>query len=261
MSDYTKDGVLHCGECNEPKERLFELLGKTIHVHKMCKCEREKEYEREKRIQEQRAKEEEVIRLEKIERSRQKCFESKEQMGYTFESDDKTNEVTKVAKNYVDNFEKIDTGLLLYGSVGTGKTFSACCIANALIEKGYTVLVTNFPKIVNELQGTFNKQPYIDKLVDYDLLIIDDLASERRTEYMDEMVTNIIDSRYRANKPVVITTNLTSEDMVSSNDINRQRIYSRLYEMCYPYEVKGEDRRKGKRISIKEKYKGVLEND
>ena len=87
------------------------------------------------------------------------------------------------------------------------------------------------------------------------LLVIDDLASERRTEYMDEMVTNVIDSRYRNGKPVIITTNLTADEMVYSEDVNRQRIYSRLYEMCVFYEVKGDDRRKSKQKD----FKNILE--
>lgn len=262
MSDYTKDGVLHCGTCNKPKEKILTVLGKDIHIDKMCDCEKAEEENYKVRIEEQRAKDEKARRQEIIERNRKKCFESQEQMNYTFDNDDNKNEISKIAKNYADKFEELNgLGLLLYGSVGTGKTFSACCIANALIDKGYKVLVTNFPKIANELQSTFEKQEYIDKLVGFDLLVIDDLASERRTEYMDEMVTNVIDSRYRNGKPVIITTNLKAEDMVSSGDVNRQRIYSRLYEMCYPYETKGEDRRKNKRKNIKEKYKGVLEND
>ena len=255
MSDYKKDGVLHCGTCNKPKEKKMSVLGKDVFVRQMCDCEKAEEENRKARIEEQRAKDENARRQEIIERNRKRCFESQEQMNYTFDNDDKINEISKIAKNYAEKFETINAGLVFYGSVGTGKTFSACCIANALIDKGYKVLVTNFPKIVNELQSTFEKQEYIDNLVGFDLLVIDDLASERRTEYMDEMVTNVIDSRYRNGKPVIITTNLTADDMVYSEDVNRQRIYSRLYEMCVFYEVKGDDRRKSKQKD----FKNILE--
>ena len=255
MSDYKKDGVLHCGTCNKPKEKKMSVLGKDVFVRQMCDCEKAEEENRKARIEEQRAKDENARRQEIIERNRKRCFESQEQMNYTFDNDDKINEISKIAKNYAEKFETINAGLVFYGSVGTGKTFSACCIANALIDKGYKVLVTNFPKIVNELQSTFEKQEYIDNLVGFDLLVIDDLASERRTEYMDEMVTNVIDSRYRNGKTVIITTNLTADEMVYSEDVNRQRIYSRLYEMCVFYEVKGDDRRKNKQKD----FKNILE--
>lgn len=256
MSDYKKDGVLYCGTCNKPKEKKLTVLGKDIFIGQMCDCKKAEEEKHKAKIEEQRAKDEKARRQEIIEHNRKKCFESQEQMNYTFDNDDNKNEISKIAKNYADKFEELnDTGLVLYGSVGTGKTYSACCIANALIDKGYKVLVTNFPKIANELQSTFEKQEYIDNLVGFDLLVIDDLASERRTEYMDEMVTNVIDSRYRNGKPVIITTNLTADEMVYSEDVNRQRIYSRLYEMCVFYEVKGDDRRKSKQKD----FKNILE--
>ena len=254
MKDYTKDGVTYCGKCNEPKEKILYVGDKSLRPHLMCKCEREAK-------QKQEAEDKKIQALAKIDKNRQICFESEEQMKFTFASDDQTNEISKVAINYADKFKELNNvGLVFYGSVGTGKTFSACCIANALIDKGYFCKVTTFPKIVNELHDTFKKQEYIDNLISYDLLVIDDLASERRSEYMDEMVTNIIDSRYRNGKPVIITTNLTAEEMVYSEDINRQRIYSRLYEMCIFYEVKGNDRRIKKQKEF-EKILGGLKND
>ena len=248
MKDFKKNGVTYCGKCKEPKEKILYVGDKTIRPHCMCKCEREEVKKRE-------AEEQKLKQYERIQRNRQICFESEEQMTATFENDDGINEISKIAKNYADKFEELNnTGLVFYGSVGTGKTFSACCIANALIDKGYKVLVTNFPKIVNELHDTFKKQEYIDRLVSFDLLIIDDLASERRTEYMDEMVTNVIDSRYRNGKPVIITTNLTAQEMEYTEDVNRQRVYSRLYEMCMFYEVKGTDRR----VNKQEQFKDIL---
>jgi len=63
---------------------------------------------------------------------------------------------------------------------------------------------------------------------------------------MGEIIQNIIDSRYRAGLPLIITTNLTSEELKKPAEIRKQRIYSRLYEMCYPVEVTGNDRRKKK---------------
>ena len=61
---------------------------------------------------------------------------------------------------------------------------------------------------------------------------------------MNEIVTNIIDNRLRIRKPLIITTNLTKEALLYTDDLSKQRVYSRLLEMCHPYEVKGSDRRK-----------------
>lgn len=63
---------------------------------------------------------------------------------------------------------------------------------------------------------------------------------------MNEMVFNVIDARYRSGKPLIVTSNLTSEELMRPNNIDKQRIYSRVLEMCFPVEVKGVDRRKKK---------------
>ena len=181
-------------------------------------------------------------------------------MQWTFANDDMENEqITKAMKRYVDNFPELKRqgkGLLLYGSVGRGKTYAACEVANALIDKGYSVLVTNFSRVLNTLQSTFEKQEYIDSLNKFALLVIDDLGIERSTEFAKEQVYNIIDSRYRAGLPLIITTNLTSDELKHPNEMRKQRIYSRLFEMCMPLEVAGADRRKQK---LKEEY-GTLGN-
>jgi DNA replication protein DnaC len=78
----------------------------------------------------------------------------------------------------------------------------------------------------------------------YALLVIDDLMAERKTEYMQEIVFNVIDSRYNANLPTIVTSNLTADAIKNPADLAYQRIFSRLLEMCLPVEVKGEDRRR-----------------
>ena len=122
-------------------------------------------------------------------------------------------------------------------ALGTG-------IASELIDKGYKCLMTNFPRIINEVSGLYEgKQAYIDGLNRYELLVIDDMAIERDTEYVAEIVHNIIDSRYRAGLPLIITTNLTVEEFAHPKDVRKARIYSRLKEMCVPIPLVGRDRR------------------
>lgn len=140
---------------------------------------------------------------------------------------------------------KAGKGLLFYGGVGTGKTFAAACIANALIDQGKPCLVTNFARLVGTIGGMYDgRQEYIDGLDRFELLVIDDLASERDTEYMGEIVHNVIDARYRSGKPLIVTTNLTLAELGNPTDVRRQRVYSRVLEMCFPVEVSGGDRRR-----------------
>ena len=251
---YGDDGILYCGKCDTPKQCKIELFGRKRVVFCLCKCKaEEREAERIKQLQ--------AEKKQHIKRLRQLGFPDAEMQKWTFDKDDGTNEkISAVAKNYVEQFDEMKKrgkGLLFFGKVGTGKTFISACIANALINEGRACLVTNFARLVNTMQGMYEgKQEYIDSLNKFDLLVIDDLASERDTEYMGEIVQNIIDSRYRAGLPLIITTNLTSDELKHPNEMRKQRIYSRLFEMCLPVEVTGADRRKQK---LKDEY-GTIGN-
>lgn len=251
------EGLLCCGKCHTRKETIIVLAnGKQLKPRCVCKCEQERMHEEEEK---RKAKELE----EKVKELRKMGFPDAEMSRFTFENDDRSNEyISDVAKRYADNFTTMYSkhkGLLLFGTVGTGKTYIAACIANALIDRGYTCLVTNFARLTNTISGMYDgKQEYIDGLDRFSLLVIDDLASERDTEYMNEIVTNIIDARYRSGKPMIVTTNLTSEELKNPRDVRKQRIYSRLMEMCIPLEVKGTDRRKKKLIDEKNEFDELL---
>ena len=136
-------------------------------------------------------------------------------------------------------------GLLLWGSVGTGKSFLAGCIANALMEREVPVRMTNFARIMNELNSSFSgRNDIVDKLCRYPLLIIDDFGMERGTEYALEQVYNIVDSRYRSQKPLIVTTNLTLDEIRHPQDTAHARIYDRILEMCVPISCIGASLRK-----------------
>lgn len=242
--DYEQDGLLYCGKCHTPKQAMIEIYG-TIHKPMcMCKCENER-YEREKKEAEHRS------RMARLDSLRKEGFPDADLEKCTFDKDDGGSpKIMRVAKNYASNFSEMKRrgkGLVFFGGVGTGKTFAAACIANALISKGIPCMVTNFARLTNTLFGmNENKQSYIDGLNQYELLVIDDLASERDTEYMQETVMNIIDSRYRSGLPIIVTTNLTAQQLKSPSDVRRERIFSRLMEMCVLIEADGKDRRKAK---------------
>ena len=241
--EYIKDGHAFCKVCHERKDgKVMEFFDNKMIFKISCKCDRNRE-----------AKEKERQKQLEIERLKSICFTSIIQWAYTFENyQGKENQSLIIAKNFVKDYEEIkkeNIGLLFYGSVGSGKTYLACSIANALIEQYQVrVKIRNFAQIINELQkGGFDldKNAYIESLVNTSVLILDDLGIERDTSYAKEQVYNIVNNRYLKQKPTIFTTNLSYDTIVNCTEsVEYQRIYSRIIEMCIPVMVVGEDFRK-----------------
>lgn len=244
--DYYEDGLLHCGVCKKKKETIVKLGNFDRKVGCICDCEKQ----REKELAEDQRKRQ---IMHQVERLRSSGFTDAEMSRMTFDNDDGANpKLTKIAKRYVELFPdmlKNGKGLLLYGDVGGGKTFISACIANALIDRLHPCMVTNFARLANKISERFEgRQEYLDSLNRFDLLVIDDLGAERDSEYMAEIVMTVIDARYRCKKPLIVTTNLTADDLQDKSNIRKERIYSRLFEMCYPIKVESVDRRLAKSL-------------
>ena len=181
---------------------------------------------------------------------------------WTFEHDNGRNPQTETARFYVESWETMQAeniGYLFWGGVGTGKSYLAACIANALMEKEVAVCMTNFATILGDLAASFEgRNEYISRLCSYPLLILDDFGMERGTEYGLEQVYSVIDSRYRSGKPLIATTNLTLEELQHPEDTAHARIYDRLLEMCSPLCFTGENLRKAAAQGKMEQLKRLL---
>ncbi len=233
--------LLYCGKCRTAKQHRIHLFGKEYVVTCVCQCEHER---REAEREAQRRKEQLIA----INRMKAAGLQDKALKNYTFANDIGDNPNMPKAKNYVKHWKEMyseNIGLFLYGNVGTGKSFFAGCIANALIEQGVPVLMTNFSKVLNSLTRMFeeDRNAYIESLNKYHLLIIDDLGIERNTEYAMEQVFGVIDGRYRSGKPMIITTNLSWFDITHPRDLMHVRIYDRIREVCQPIAFTGRNYR------------------
>ena len=156
----------------------------------------------------------------------------------------------KVAEWYVDTYHERranNEGLMFMGDTGTGKTFYACCIANALIRKGVAVWVTTMQPLLRKA-GDFSKADEVMRQVQsIDLLILDDFGTSQNSARNLDLMFEIIDTRARSGLPLIITTNLAPHDF-KEPPLELKRIYSRIKEMCWssadsPVRMSGADLR------------------
>ena len=201
--------------------------------------------------------------MERIKRRKAQGLQDRYLYDYTFANDNGQNPLLDKARAYVENWKeayKNNTGLLLFGDVGTGKSFFAGCIANALLDRDVPVLMTNFPTILNRLTGMFSEDraAFIASLDEYDLLIIDDLGVERSTDYAMEQMFFVIDSRYRSRRPMIITTNLKLAELKNPPDLAHARIYDRILERCAPILFAGKNFREENAGATKQAAKDIV---
>ena len=239
--DYVVDGVLYCGHCHTPKQVVKEWQGHVFHLPVACQCRKEA-------LQQQELEEKRRKAMEKVQRYRELGFSDAVLKNWTFSRDDGASpKYTEIMKRYVDHFAQCrqkGQGLLLYGSCGSGKTYAAAAIANALIEQGIPCLVSNFDRLFEKLTATRTQRSMeVEDLNKFELLVLDDLDAEADNKYIDNMIFRIVDSRYRAGLPMIVTTNLTKQELLNPCSVAKKRIYDRILERCCPIEMSGTNRR------------------
>ena len=230
-----QDGLIYCSKCHTPRQYRFTWLGQIRTPRMMCRCQTEEA---------DRKREEQAKRdfMDKVSRMKAAGLQDRSLREFTFANDRGINPEISRAHEYVNHWPEMkekNMGLLLWGDVGTGKSFFAGCIANALIEQGVPVLMTNFARILNTLTGMtgMERNEFVDSLSRYPLLILDDLGMERSSEFALEQVFHVIDSRYRSKLPMIVTTNLTLDEIKHPADLAHERIYDRVMERCVPVKI------------------------
>ncbi len=160
----------------------------------------------------------------------------------------------KKAVDFSESFEKENKNLYLYGDAGTGKTYMSSCIANRVLERGFTVYYQSAFKLLDMFEklkfGRYDdneqeKAEYETKYVyDVDLLIIDDVGTEFVTTYSSAALFDIIDSRIVSGKSTVISSNLGP---VKITDVYGTRLASRITGAFEPVGFVGKDLRRIKK--------------
>ena len=252
-----EDGLICCSKCHTPRQKRIEVAGKRMEPRCMCACQTA---DHEKREQERKHQE----FLDMVERNRSVGLPDPELRKHTFENDLGYNpKQIAMAKQYVQHWKEFlntSTGLLLWGNVGTGKSFIAGCIADALLDKGVPVIMTNFARLLNKLTDMYSgdRNAYIDSFRKFPLMIIDDLGVERNSEFAREQVFSVVDSRYRSQLPMIVTTNLSLEELKATTDLSKARIYGRVLERCLPIRVNEQNIRELNQAAVLARAKQLL---
>lgn len=159
--------------------------------------------------------------------------------------------VVGVVREYVERLDEnleAGCGLWLMGDVGTGKTSLAMLVSKAALEAGRSVAIYSLPRLLARIRRTYDaeagEQSYLEffqRLTAVDLLHVDDLGAEKRSDWVLEQLYALVDERYESQRSIVVTTNLEQaplEEQIGA------RTVSRLVEICGdPLPLFGEDLR------------------
>lgn len=250
--DYTVSGILYCGKCHTPKQYLApNPFGDPFLVGIACQCKKAEQQKEE--AEKQRQKNEDL---------RRRAFDTPGMYEKTFANDDgQTPTLSTIARTYAGDIaqpnKEVWSSLILFGDVDGGKSYAAASIVNELTDRGIPCLMRTIISLANDLFKTNDKNEYLSSLDRYRLLVLDDLGAERDSQWMFETIYQIIDYRTRTGLPMLITANLTWEEIKNPQDKRNKRIYSRVMEVCHPEEVKTAGRRSQ---AAAERYKKMREH-
>jgi len=162
-----------------------------------------------------------------------------------FRVNERNKAVYEAVKEYAENFaehKERGEGLYLSGGFGTGKTHLAAAVCHEVIRQGYQPIFGTMITLLERIKATYSgveetERQIIDRYINCDLLIVDDLGKERPTSWALEKLYEIINARYEDCRPVVITSNydikrLEERLAVGDNAETAGAIASRLYEIC-----------------------------
>ena len=235
MKHFTERSCVRCPDCGQVlKEIRIPWPGREeLVAHAACSCRLERE-EAERKVM-----------ADQERQRRMKALFDSSQLGPRFAACTFANwkraegaeVVHRAAKSYVEQWpQKLRNGesMLISGAPGNGKSHLAAAIVNELVPRGVAAVFANVPELLGRLRRTYNgsgenESRLLRALVDADLLVLDDLGAQKWSEWSEEMIYYLVNTRYNAKLPLVITTNATTSQLAESIG---PRSLSRLDEVC-----------------------------
>lgn len=258
---------LICEVCGEHKYTRY----KNFVIPTTCECDRKRIEEGKKRDEEDKKRQ----RQYRLDRLIENSMMDEQFKSCTFENykvDKYNKKIYQLAKRYCEKWPEMlknNIGLMFYGKQGIGKSYASFCIANYLLERFIPVVAVSSIALLERFKKNYNsygndgEYEILNQLKQADLLILDDLGAENDTNWVKEKLYEIIDTRDRQNKPLIITTNLTTqqlqEKLTGKDGVNRT--YDRIVKMCQPIEVVGKSHRIEEAKRKNELLKELLQGD
>jgi len=271
---YNPPEPVPCEYCGAPRHTMGIRVGSRIvwapYGPERCTCpEAVAAHEREEA--ERLAKEEAIRRAKEAERLNERIHKIVGESGMgerflrrtfdTFKVTKDNRKAYEMAKRYADNFDDMlpqrggpepgRNGLFIAGATGIGKTHLAAAIANQLMSQGVPVVCMTMIDLLERIKRTFKREDIdessvLDIYKTVPLLVIDDIGKEPATEWAISTIYNIINGRYEAYLPIIVTTNYDDASLIkrltpeNGDSIAAEAIVDRLREMCQGIVMSGE---------------------
>lgn len=234
-ADYIgEDGLLYCGVCHKPKQLRLEIFDGVTIVPMLCEHEAERQ-NAESEAQRHRAKVADLYRLSDAPLSVKACTLDAWKADV---SPGLKGKLTAYCEAIIAGDEM--PGMVLWGNIGSGKTYAAAAMLNYLVEHEIRCKWRSFSQMMS---------------LDYDILadlkslgraqvvFLDDFGAQRNTEFATERAFQIIDTLCSSKVVPIITTNITVKEMKAPGNLANERIYSRIAGRCVKVAVNGENQR------------------